>query len=190
MRTKNTIKYLTTEEIDRFFACIKDPRDRALFRIAYHRGLRASEIGKLQLADYRASVGRLYIARLKGSNAGEFRLTSVEQTSLRAWIRERGQAPGPLFPSRNRRAISRWRVAELMQRYCALAGIAPDKAHPHALKHSCATHLLEMESDITIVQDWLGHKDIRSTMEYAKITNRKRDEAASRLNDWGRKRAA
>jgi len=46
-----------------------------------------------------------------------------------------------------------------------------DKRHPHALKHSCGTHLLEKLGDITLVQDWLGHKDIKSTMEYAKVVN-------------------
>jgi site-specific recombinase XerD len=52
------------------------------------------------------------------------------------------------------------------------------------LKHSCGTHLLEKLGDITLVQDWLGHKDIKSTMEYAKVVNPSRERAAKRLRDW------
>lgn len=188
MRKSSTPKYMTEEEIAAFFDACVDKRDRAIFRLMYHRGLRASEIGKLQLADWRAAVGRIYITRLKGSVSGEFRLTDVEQSSLRAWVRERGNAPGPLFPSRNRRAISRYTLDDLVKRYCAAAGIDRAKAHCHAFKHSCGTHLLTMESDITIVQDHLGHKNIQNTMIYAQITNKRRDDAAERHRGWGKKR--
>ena len=85
MRRKRTLpKYLTTEEIAALFSMIDDVRDRAIFRIAYHRGLRASEIGLLRLADYRSQSGRLFVRRLKGSNSGEFLLTDVENRSLLA----------------------------------------------------------------------------------------------------------
>lgn len=190
MRKNATLpKYLSTEEIEALFSAIKDVRDRALFRVIYHRGLRASEAGLLQLSDYRDRSGRLFVRRLKGSNAGEFPLTHVEQTSLRAWIRERGTAPGPLFPSQQARPIGRHMIGVLMRRYCAAAGIPREKAHPHALKHSCGTHLSEMESDITVIQDHLGHREISNTMIYVQITNRKRDAAGDRLKDWGRRRS-
>ena len=186
---KSTVKYLSPEEIDAFFGVIKSTRDRAIFRLLYHRGLRASEVGKLRLSDYRPGAGRIYVHRLKGSNSGEYRLCALEQTALRAWIRERGTAPGPLFASRNHRPISRRRLDELMKTYCPAAGIEPDKAHVHALKHSCGTHLLAMEGDITLVQDHLGHRNIQNTLIYAAISNKKRDELAERLRDWGRKAA-
>lgn len=160
-----------------------------MFRIAYHRGLRASEVGLLDLADYQASSGRLYVKRRKGSNAGQFRLTRLEEISLRAWIRERGTAPGPLFPSRQRGRITRQRLDQLMRRYGELAAIPPEKRHMHALKHSCGTHLLEMGEDITTVQDHLGHRNIQNTMIYAAITNKARDAAGERQREWGKKAA-
>jgi site-specific recombinase XerD len=76
-----------------------------------------------------------------------------------------------------------------MKRYCAAAGIEPEKAHVHALKHSCGTHLLAIEGDITLVQDHLGHRNIQNTLIYSAISNKKRDEFAERLTDWGRKAA-
>ncbi len=181
-------KYLTDQEIDALFAKIRDVRDRAIFRLAYHRGLRASELGLVQLADYREGAGRIFVKRLKGSNSGEFPLLPVEQTSLRAWVRERGTAPGPLFPSRNRRPISRRRLDELMKAYCAAAEVPADKAHFHALKHSCGTHLYERTGDVALVQDHLGHRDIRCTMIYVTVSSKRRDELATRISDWGKKR--
>jgi len=72
----------------------------------------------------------------------------------------------------------------LMKRYCTLAGIARDKAHFHALRHSCATQLMDRGEDIAIVQDHLGHASIANTQIYAKITNKRRDEAGVRLRGW------
>lgn len=178
------VHYLTDEEFAALFTVIKDVRDKALFRVIAHRGLRASEPGLLQLHDWHAETERLTCRRKKGSVTAPFRVTAVEANALRAWIRKRGSAPGPLFPSRKHGPISRDRVHELMQKYCRLAGIPPEKAHPHALKHTCGTQVLERTGDITVVQDHLGHKDIKSTMVYSKVVNPTRERAAEKLRDW------
>jgi site-specific recombinase XerD len=184
-KAKAIPEYLTPEEVERFFGGIASIRDRAMFWLVYHRGLRASEIGLFQLADYRPAAGRIFVRRLKGSNSGEYHLTKVEQHALRAWLRERGTAAGSLFASRNHRAISRFRLAQLMKKYCAAAGIAPVKSHMHALKHSCGTHLSAMEPDIVAIQDHLGHANIQNTMKYVQIASKRRDEFAGRLESWG-----
>lgn len=178
------IKYLTEEEIEAFFSVIKDTRDKALFRLIYHRGLRASEPGILQLSDWHVETERLTCRRKKGSITAPFRLTAVEANALRAWIRKRGTVPGPLFPSRKHSPISRYQVHELMRRYCLKAGVAIERSHPHALKHACGTHVLRRLKDITQVQDHLGHKDIKSTMVYARVVNPTRDQAAAELRNW------
>ena len=140
----------------------------------------------IQMADYRPTVGRIFIRRLKGSNSGEYHLTKVEQQALRSWLRERGtEHSGPLFESRNHQPISRFRLGQLMKRYCTAAGVPESKSHMHALKHSCATHLSARESDIVAIQDHMGHADIRNTMKYVQIASKRRDEFASRLSDWG-----
>ena len=100
-------QYLTKAEIDAIFAVIKTPRDRAIFRLAYHRGLRAHEPGLLQLSDWNERDGLLFIRRGKNSISRDYRLTAIERTALRAWLKARGLAPGPLFPhGRNAGAAS------------------------------------------------------------------------------------
>src|SRR2546425_7554664 len=105
-RKKDAVKYLSEEQLEQFFRVIKSPRDTAIFRLIYHRGLRASEVGKLQLSDWNRDRDRIRFARLKGSHGGEYRLTVREVKVLRTWLRVRGVEPGPLFPSRRRKGIS------------------------------------------------------------------------------------
>jgi site-specific recombinase XerD len=180
-----TPKYLTTEEIARFFRSIVDLRDRALFRIIYHRGLRAHEPGRLRLSDFHAREGKLQVMRGKGSAGGEYRLCDEELRALRAYVKHRrGTAPGPLFLSRQGRGVSRIQIWRLMRRYCTIAGIDAEKAHPHALKHSCGTHLAERGEDLLEIQDHLGHRNIVNTRIYVDITNKKREARGERLKDW------
>jgi integrase len=183
-RHARTIQYLTEEEIGRLFSAIKNRRDIAIFRLAYHRGLRAGEVRRMQFSDLRLTQDRIFIRRLKGSASGEYHLTASEVRALRAWVRVRGPEPGPLFPSRRKQGISERMLNVLMRRYGQAAGIPAEKCHFHALKHSCATHLLNRGESIEDVQDHLGHRNIQNTVIYAKVTNSRRQERDRRLRDW------
>jgi type 1 fimbriae regulatory protein FimB len=159
----------------------------AIFRVSFHRGLRASEVGLLTIRDLRMKAKRLYVGRLKAGISGEYLLGDDEMRALRGWLRVRGVAPGPLFSSRNGRPISRQRLHELMREYGEVAGLPREKCHWHVLRHSCATSLLsDVEGvDIAEVKDHLGHVDIRSTEVYGKISNRKRRQLGERLaREW------
>ena len=101
--------YLTEDEIAQLLRVISKARDKAIFVVTYYRGLRASELGMIDVDDYHPASGRLTIRRLKGSRGGEYYVTEAERSALTAWLNERGAAPGPLFISRNRRGISRFR---------------------------------------------------------------------------------
>jgi len=184
----NTIKYLTKAQVVAFFAVldrVKAPaRDVAIFRLAYHRGLRASEIGRLQFSDFRAEEGRLQVTRLKGSNSFDYPLSKIEVAVVRAHVRVRGKIPGPLFLSRNGRAISRKRLAYLMLTYSQLAGIPRDRSHMHAWKHSCGTHLAEDGADLLDIKDHLGHRNVANTMIYVEITSKRREAFGAKLKDW------
>lgn len=178
--------YLQQEEIKRLFRLIDSVRDRAIFRLIYHAGLRASEIGLLQMRDYNPRTERLHVERLKGSNSGDHHLCREESRAMHAWLKVRGSDPGALFPSRKGSPIDRRMIWVLMQEYCAAAGIPAKYRHPHVLKHSCATHLLEKGFHIEQVQDWMGHVNIQNTMIYGHITNSRRDEMARALKDTWR----
>lgn len=183
------VAYLTIPEKDRLFKVIESVRDRAIFRLLYHHGLRASEIGMLDLASYRQGTAlemdRIYIKRLKGSVSGECAMVPTAALAMRAWIRKRGYMAGPLFPSRQRNRISRKTIFKMMRKYCAAAGIPAEKAHPHSLKHTCCTHLLsEQRESIVDVQKHVGHRSVKNTMIYANLTDEATEARAKRLREW------
>lgn len=188
MRRKrgNTLQALDEGELAALLRVISDKRDRAIFLLAFWRGLRASEVGMIRLEDYRQETGRLYVRRLKGSNSQDYRLVPEEEKALKAWLRVRGRSPGLLFTGYLRRGIGRRQMDRLMKRYGKLAGIPPEKRHFHVLKHSIGTFLVDHDEPVVMIQDHLGHADIRSTMVYARVTPKARERMAERL---GRLRA-
>lgn len=76
--------------------------------------------------------------------------------------------------SKNKSPISEEMIYYLFKKYSQLAEISNDKCFVHTLRHSIAVHLLNAGWDICDVQDWLGHRDIKNTMRYAKISNFRR----------------
>jgi integrase len=184
-RAGGPVKYLTEGELRELFGVIKNPRDLAIFTLAFGRGLRASEVGLMRLEDYRPKSGRLYVRRLKGSLSQEYLLTPKEEKALRAWLRVRGKVPGLLFAGYKRKGLGRRMLDVLMKRYGAAAGIPEDRRHFHVLKHSIGTLLGDMDQTPQVIQDHLGHANIQSTMIYLHVTPRAREELVRRLAERG-----
>jgi len=182
--TKEELKHLNQGQIEAFFRVIKSQRDKALFMLVYHRGLRATEPGLLELSDWDPADSSMWIRRLKGSKSARYPLLPAEEKAIRGWTKVRGVAAGPLFTSRKHGRLGRIQVYRLMQRYCLAAGIPLELAHPHALKHSCGHHLVDQGVPIVIVQSWLGHKNIQNTMIYVGADTAVKAETA-KLRDWG-----
>lgn len=176
-----TIKYLTQDELKSLLKVIDNKRDKAIFLLAYRHGLRASEIGMLKPSDVNLERGRIRIDRLKHSQGGEQIMQPDEQKAVRAWLKQRVDNNPWLFPSRRGQPIHRRTLDYMMKHYGEKAGIPDKKCHFHVLKHSIATHLLDAGADIRFVQDWIGHKNIQNTVVYAQISNKARDEQASKL---------
>jgi integrase len=190
-------KYLTEEELRRFFGVLVSPRDRALFTVAYWRGLRAAEIGRLPWSAWDQKKKLLYVFRLKGSLAGEYPISPAEHKALLAWKEIRGNEPGPMFRSRNSGSyvkaphgkesagIGRGMIHVLFRRYAIEAGLPEHLRHEHCLKHSLCTHLVAKGADLLAIQDWAGHRDVRSTMVYTQIRNAQRTAAARKVYEQG-----
>jgi site-specific recombinase XerD len=175
------IHFLAQPELRALLHVITRKRDRALFLVAYRHGLRASEVGMLQLDDLNLVQQRLTIQRLKGSLAGIHPLRADEIKAVKAYLRERKSHAPALFLSQRGTPISRRQLDTLMKYYGGLADIPVSKRHFHVLKHSIATHLLDAGADLRFVQDWVGHASIKNTVIYAQLTSRRRDEEARKV---------
>jgi len=173
------IKYLSKEETERFFSCIKNRRDKTLFGLTYLYGLRISETLMLKLAHVDLENKRILIHRVKGGIGGERPLFLTAERLIRRYLKVRLDTGDGLFTGRQGN-LSRQRVQQLFKTYARKAGIDP-KYSVHSLRHSIATHLLEAGEGIEFIRDHLGHTNIQNTMIYAQITNGKREEAFVRV---------
>jgi site-specific recombinase XerD len=173
------IKYLSKEEIERLFSCIKDRRDKALFGLTYLYGLRISEALLLKLSHIDLENKRILIHRVKGGIGGERPLFQTAERLIKKYLKVRLNTGDALFTGRQGN-LSRQRVQQLFKAYAQKAGINP-KYSVHSLRHSIATHLLDAGEGIEFVRDHLGHTNIQNTMIYAQITNSRRQEAFDRI---------
>jgi integrase len=115
--TAQTIHLLTQPELRALFRVITRKRDRALCLIAYRHGLRASEVGLLQVDDLNFAQQRLTIHRIKHSLPGVYPLRADEVTALKAYLRERKSYAPALFLSQRGTPISRRQLDTLMKHY-------------------------------------------------------------------------
>jgi integrase len=174
-----TIKFLTLDELSRLLGVISDKRDKAIFLVAYRHGLRASEVGLLNVQDLDFQKQRIMIHRLKGSLSGIHPLQPDEARILKSYLKTRGSHSPTLFVSNRNLPISRKTLDVLIKNYGKKVKLPQDKCHFHVLKHSIATHLLDTgEADIRFVQDWLGHANIQNTVIYASLVSTTRDRKA------------
>lgn len=178
-KKSETIKFLTIEEIARLLSAISDKRNKAIFLMAYRHGLRASEVGLLNVQDLDFQKQRVMIHRLKGSLSGIHPLQADEARILKSYLKTRNSQSPTLFVSNRNLPISRKTLDVQIKQYGAKARLPEDKCHFHVLKHSIATHLLDTgEADIRFVQDWLGHANIQNTVIYASLVSTTRERKA------------
>jgi integrase/recombinase XerC/integrase/recombinase XerD len=151
-------------------------RDRALFELAYAAGLRAEELVTLDVGDVDFDAETV---RVEGKGE-KTRLVPVGEHAARAierWLASgrpalASQPAGALFVSKTGRRLSTSDVRRRLRvwaREAARQAPALSQAHPHALRHSFATHLLEGGADLRAIQELLGHASISTTQVYTRV---------------------
>lgn len=166
-------KYLTGEEVKCLLKTISNDtvsvRDYCMVSMAFLHGLRVSELTSLQLADYDPLSKRIYITRLKGGLSTSHPLLPEEHSALQKWVEERRDYSGShlpwLFLSQQGKRLSRQRFYQMLRRYGQRANL-PLPLNPHMLRHACGYNLAERGNDTRLIQDYLGHRNIRHTVIY------------------------
>jgi integrase/recombinase XerC len=156
--------------------CLEDPsdlglRDRALFELAYSCGLRVSELTGLDMGSVDAATAEARVTG-KGSKTRIVPVGAPALAALAAWlpVRARMARPGEnaLFVGSAGRRLAPREVQRRIKRWAAAAGLPVD-VHPHMLRHSFASHLLQSSGDLRAVQEMLGHASIASTQVYTHL---------------------
>jgi integrase/recombinase XerC len=146
-------------------------RDRALFELAYSSGLRLSELAGLDLDGIDVANGEV---RVWGKGAKE-RIVPVgagARDAIRAWLDVRATLPlaepQALFVGKSGKRIGVRAIERRLAAWAIERGL-PQHVHPHMLRHSFASHVLQSSGDLRAVQEMLGHASIASTQVYTHL---------------------
>jgi integrase/recombinase XerC len=159
------------------FDALRRLRDRALVELLYGTGMRVGELASLDVRDMDLELGEVRVLG-KGRKERILPLPSLTRDALREWLdarRRPGVLAEPLFISlRSRRDQTARRlgtrdVRRVLRRRALAAGLA-DRVHPHRLRHSYATHLLDMGADLREIQELLGHTSLSTTQKYTAVS--------------------
>ena len=144
-------------------------RDKAILELFYESGVRLSELCGLLWGDYEEGSGALLVHG-KGGRDRRVPVVGEARKALAAYRMEREKEDGiaptsPLFAGKNGRGLSVWQVGRIVGKRSRESGLER-KITPHALRHSCATHLLNRDADLREIQTLLGHASLGTTQRY------------------------
>ena len=167
-------KALSREHVQRLFAQIDHPMDRALFLVMLRCGLRVSEVAQLKLEHLDWEQQALQVVQGKGRKDRRVYLSPDAVASVQQCLTQHpgARAQGYVFWNRKRQGqlLSVKAIQKKMERYAKAAGIA---ASCHSLRHTFASNLLEHGAEVVAIRDFLGHSQISSSERYARISSQK-----------------
>jgi len=174
-------KVISKNDIVKLFAQVENPKHLLMLKLCYGMGLRVSEIVNLKVTDIDSGRMLVHIEAAKGKKDRYVTLPSSILEDLRNYYRTyrpkiylfEGQYGGQ-YAIRSVQAV--FKNAMKKAKINKSVGI-------HGLRHSYATHLLECGTDMVFIQKLLGHKDIKTTEIYAKVSNRQLSKVKSPLDD-------
>jgi integrase/recombinase XerC len=152
-------------------------RDRALLELLYGAGIRVSEASSLDIGQV-ALADRSVRVMGKGKKERLVPIGRKAELAIREWLAARAELahartrfldPHALFVSTRGRRLNP-RAIQLLVRRWGLAGAGRADLHPHALRHTCATHLLDGGADLRAIQEMLGHSSLSTTQRYTHVS--------------------
>lgn len=163
-------------------------RDRALLELFYSSGLRLSEVANLRWGDLDLSDGSVRVLG-KGAKTRIVPVGSMALEALQALALEGGaEATQPVFGNGRGGALSPRGIQARVKHWAQKQGIW-QRVHPHLLRHSFASHLLESSGDLRAVQELLGHADIGTTQVYTHLNFQHLAEVYDRAHPRAKRRS-
>ena len=166
-RPKSIPTFLTKDETKELFDVIENRNHKLMVELMYSAGMRVSELLNLRVKDFETAMDYGWIRKGKGNKDRPFIIAEKLKQEMEEYIRENNLLADDLLFSRNNVLPLHARsVQEIVKKAAKRAGIRKN-VHPHTLRHSFATHLVEDGYTLTDVQRLLGHKSIQTTMVYS-----------------------
>lgn len=160
------------------------PRDLAILELLYGAGLRVGELEQLNVDDVDLVTGIVRVRQGKGGKERRVPMGSQAVRCTQAWLDTRASDSEPLFLNRRGGRLSSRSIRRIVKQ----AGRRNDVAglHPHALRHSYATHLLDAGADLRAIQELLGHASLSTTQRYTHVSIERLLDAHRRAHPHGR----
>ncbi len=161
-------RFVSVAKADEVLEAPHPARDRAVLEVLYGAGLRVGELCALDPDDVDLNTGLVRVRRGKGGKERRVPMGAAAVEAVTDWLAERGDGPGPLFLNARGRRLGDRTVRRVLARVGRAAAV-PD-LHPHALRHSFATHLLDAGADLRGIQELLGHASLSTTQRYTHVS--------------------
>lgn len=167
---------LSPEEVAEVLACAPNLKAQTALSVAYGAGLRASEVVRLKTTDIDSDRMVIRVDQGKGARDRTALLSPALLEQLRTWYRaarskQQVRPGGWLFPGQRGNHLSVRQLNRLFHQAVDAAGIER-RVSLHSLRHSFATHLLEKNTDIRVIQTLLGHKKLETTARYSHVASK------------------
>ncbi|MEK6838037.1 MAG: tyrosine-type recombinase/integrase, partial [Nanoarchaeota archaeon] len=157
---------LTKEEVARLMDAITNPKHRLMAKLIYSAGLRVSELVQLKAKDLELDRNLGWVRKGKGNKDRLFIIAKSIRDELAAYISRENLPYGSwLFKGRKNGHLTVKAVQNIIK-YAAKKARIMKNVHPHTLRHSFATHLVENGYDVASIQSLLGHNSLETTMVY------------------------
>lgn len=186
-------RYLTSEEVNALLEVSRlgrhGKRNHCLIFMGFRHGFRISELLSLHIHDVDLETRQLYARRLKNGFSTIHPFDEHEAVIIRQWLVARQSYSTAanstfLFISERNSSLSRKQAWSVIKESGIAAGLAI-AAHPHMLRHACGYILANNGADTRLIQDYLGHKNIRHTVHYTK-GNSERFSALFKMSEKAR----
>ena len=169
----NLPEVLSPEDVEQLLkfkpTSVIEIRDLAIIELIYSSGLRVSETININLNDFEEDMSFLRILG-KGAKTRLVPVGKYAKSAINAWLIERNKiinSTDALFLNLRGKRISIRSVQLRLRKMALKQGLAP--IHPHMLRHSFATHMLESSGDLRTIQELLGHSSLSTTQIYTKL---------------------
>jgi len=198
---RQEVEFLESDEVDRIFeaaggADLKSWRDRAILELLYSSGLRVSELVNLNRDQVNLKTQEFSV-RGKGGKIRVVFISDRAKNALEKYLEKRPDIDPAIFvriglkhleqkSKKDNLRITPRTVQRIVKYYALKAGIVKD-VHPHTLRHSFATDLIQNGADIRSVQEMLGHSSVTTTQIYTHVTNKQLKEVHKAFHGKRRK---
>jgi site-specific recombinase XerD len=182
---------LSGTEVERVLSAMGSLVPMMVVLTAYGAGLRISEACRLRVEDIDSKRGLIHVRLGKGQKDRYVMLPERLLKALRGyWLQVRPPRDGWLFPGRKRGTPLSAAAVRAALKAAVQAAKLKKRVTVHTFRHSCATHMLELGTDIRTIQVLLGHASIQTTARYTQVSAKHIARVKSPLDVLGTKRAA